>query len=109
VDFDPPRGQEINKTRPAVVVSGDTIGKLALKVVVPITDWKPHYIKVHWFVQLVPSDANGLLKASGADAFQINSVSTDRFKRRIGALSSEDLKKVIAAIAACIEYKGSET
>lgn len=105
MDFDPPRGQQINKTRPVVVVSGDTIGKLALKVVVPITDWKPHYIHARWFVQLMPSDTNGLLKESGADAFQINSVSIDRIKRKLGVLSADELKKVIAAIAACVDYK----
>jgi len=43
VDFDPSIGAEIRKVRPAVVVSLDTIGRLPLRMVVPITDWKPLY------------------------------------------------------------------
>jgi mRNA interferase MazF len=38
VDFAPKIGEEIDKIRPALIVSNDSIGKLRLKVVVPITD-----------------------------------------------------------------------
>lgn len=105
VDFDPTRGAEIRKIRPAVVISSDNIGKLPLKLVVPITDWKSHYAHIQWFVQLLPNSTNGLVKESGADAFQIKSLSTDRFVRKVGVLSAVELKEVTAAIAACIEYK----
>jgi mRNA interferase MazF len=37
VEFDPSRGAEIRKRRPAVVVSINAVGKLPLRVVVPIT------------------------------------------------------------------------
>jgi len=43
IDFDPAIGAEIRKARPAVVVSLDAIGRLPLRIVVPITDWKPAY------------------------------------------------------------------
>jgi mRNA interferase MazF len=43
VDFDPAVGGEIRKIRPAVVMSMDAIGRLPLRMVVPITDWKPQY------------------------------------------------------------------
>jgi hypothetical protein len=43
VDFDPSLGAEIRKARPAVVVSLDSIGRLPLRVVVPVTDWKTQY------------------------------------------------------------------
>lgn len=39
VDFNPTVGSEIQKQRTAVVVSLDTIGKLPLRIVVPITGW----------------------------------------------------------------------
>ena len=38
VDFDPPQGAEIGKTRPAIVMSEDTVGRLPLRIVVPVTD-----------------------------------------------------------------------
>lgn len=40
VNFDPALGSEIRKFRPALVVSVDTIGRLPLRLVVLITDWK---------------------------------------------------------------------
>ena len=43
VDFDPAAGAEIRKLRPALVISVDTIGRLPLRMIVPITDWKPQY------------------------------------------------------------------
>ena len=37
VNLNPTVGAEIHKTRPAIVISSDYIGKLPLKLVVPIT------------------------------------------------------------------------
>jgi len=37
INLDPTVGQEIQKRRPAVVISSDAIGKLRVKLVVPIT------------------------------------------------------------------------
>src|SRR3954470_2457677 len=84
VDFDPAVGAEIRKVRPAVVISLDAIGRLPLRMVVPVTDWKPAYASYPWFVELPASPANGLTKDSGADAFQTKSVSQARFVRRLG-------------------------
>lgn len=39
VNFDPTVGAEIGKARPAVVVTVESIGRLPLRLVVPITDW----------------------------------------------------------------------
>jgi mRNA interferase MazF len=41
--FDPSVGAEIQKTRPAVVVNIASVGRLPLRMVVPITDWKDVY------------------------------------------------------------------
>jgi mRNA interferase MazF len=43
VNFDPTIGTEIRKTRPAVVVSSDAVGRLPIKLVAPVTDWKEHF------------------------------------------------------------------
>jgi len=43
VDFDPTKGAEIKKQRSALVISSDALGKLPLKVVVPITEWNPAF------------------------------------------------------------------
>ena len=40
LNLDPTVGAEIQKTRPGIIVSDNSIGILPLKVIVPVTDWK---------------------------------------------------------------------
>ena len=40
VNFAPTVGAEIKKVRPAIVISSDSVGKLPIKLIAPITDWK---------------------------------------------------------------------
>lgn len=103
VDFDPAVADEIRKRRPALVVNLDSIGRLPLRIVVPITDWKAFYQTYPWFVRLSATPANGLLKESGADTFQIKSLSTTRFVRRLGVVASAELAAVCSAIALCVD------
>jgi mRNA interferase MazF len=60
IRFDPAEGDEIKKVRTGVVISEDAIGRLRLKIVVPITEWKPRYASYPWFVRLTPTPSNGL-------------------------------------------------
>lgn len=99
VSLDPTQGAEIRKTRPAIIVSVDAVGTLALKVIVPITEWKDRYAIAPWMVRIEPDTSNGLDKTSGADAFQVRSVAQQRFLRRLGTLSDANLEQVIKALA----------
>ncbi len=38
INLDPTIGAEIQKVRPAVIVNDNSLGKLPLKIIVPITD-----------------------------------------------------------------------
>ena len=78
VQFEPVVGSEIGKERPAVVVQGDDLGRLPVRVVVPITGWDARYEEHVWLTELVPDAASGLTKPSGADALQIRTVSIQR-------------------------------
>jgi mRNA interferase MazF len=102
VRFDPAEGDEIKKIRLAVAIGANGIGRLRLKIVVPITEWKPQYATYPWFVRLVPTSANGLTKDSGADAFQVKSVSETRFLQRLGILTASELDDIANAIAVCV-------
>ena len=84
INLDPTVGAEITKTRPAIIVSDNSLGKLPLKVIVPITDWKERYEIAPWMVKIEPDNVNGLTKDSSADCFQVRSVSEERFVRKIG-------------------------
>lgn len=105
VRFDPSVGAEIQKERPAVVVNIAAVGRLPLHIVVPITNWKPLYASFSWFIPLSPTTANGLTKDSGADAFQVKSLSRDRFVTRLGNLTAAEMDKIAAAIALCVGYR----
>ncbi len=87
INLDPAVGAEIKKTRPAIIVSDDSLGKLPLKIIVPITDWKDRYEVAPWMIKLEPNSKNGLTKDSSADCFQIRSVSQERFVKKLGNLS----------------------
>ena len=102
VRFDPSVGAEIQKQRPAVVLSLDGIGRLPLRIIAPVTDWQPMFVNLSWFVFLPASASNGLSKNSGVDAFQVKSVSETRFVRRLGAVTDEQLDEIASAIALCV-------
>lgn len=98
INLDPTIGAEIRKTRPAVIVSEDAIGILPLRVIVPLTDWKDRYAIAPWMISITPDAQNGLAKPSAADAFQIRSVSQERFVQRIGSLDNDQIKQILKAI-----------
>ena len=100
--FDPSVGAEIRKLRPAVVVSLDAIGRLPLRIVVPLTDWQPAFAALPWFVHLPATPENGLAKDSGADAFQVKSVSEDRFSVFVGVVTESQIDELATAIALCV-------
>lgn len=102
IRFDPAEGDEIRKVRTGVVISENAVGRLRLKIVVPITEWKPRYEGFPWFVRLTPSAINGLTKESGADAFQVKSLSETRFLDRLGELTAGELDDIANAIAVCV-------
>jgi mRNA interferase MazF len=103
INLDPTIGAEIRKTRPAVIVSSDDVGKLPLKIIAPITDWKPHYEQIPWMVQIQPASQNGLAKPSAVDAFQVRSISDLRFVRCLGRLNVSTMRSIASALAEVME------
>lgn len=99
INLNPTIGAEIKKTRPAVIVNDNAIGILPLKVIVPITEWKDRYAMAPWMVRLDPDKSNQLAKASAADAFQVRSVSQQRFVRQVGILSSDVMSEIDNALS----------
>lgn len=92
VDFDPSRGGEIQKVRPALIISNDAANKFLNRVqVVPLTS------KIE---KLYPSEAYVTVdgKRSKAVADQLTTVSKLRIKNKFGRISESDLKSVERAI-----------
>jgi mRNA interferase MazF len=92
VDFDPSIGGEIQKMRPAVVVSNDIANANLNRVqVVPLTTSVRRVFPGETIVQL-GSDSRKAM------ANQIMTAAKERFGSRIGALDRDDMRKVEVAI-----------
>ena len=105
VNFDPTVGAEIRKKRPAVVMSIDSIGRLPIKLVAPITGWKAEFSGKIWLVRVQPNKANGLTKVSAIDTLQVKGVDVQRFVTKRGRLTAILMDEISAAIAAIIDYQ----
>lgn len=106
VSFDPQVGDEIQKIRPAVVMSQSNTSRYELHIVVPITTWKPIYENDFWMIELLPTIDNSLKNHSAANAFQVKCLSSKRFINRIGRVSSDELYDIAGAIALCVGFRG---
>ena len=97
VNLSPTVGAEITKTRPCVIVSSNEIGILPLKVIAPITDYKPRYNTVPWMVELSPDGINNLTKRSVVDLFQLRSVSQGRLIKNTGKVGKDEFQRILEA------------
>lgn len=103
VSFDPTRGSETAKTRPAVVIGDEQLGRLLIRVVIPVTGWDEAYKGYLWMTRLLPSPLNGPSRPSAADALQIRTVSLLRFQNKIGTLTPDTVDRIAASVAVCIK------
>ena len=92
VDFEPARGGEIGKRRPAVIVSNDGANQAANRVqVVPLTS---NVTRVHTWEALVQVGG----RSHKAVADQIRTVAKERVSGSVGSLARTDLLAVERAI-----------
>lgn len=108
VNLDPTIGSEIRKTRPAVIISSDAIGKLPIKLIAPITDWKPYFSSNLWHIQIQPSQTNGLRKISAIDTLQIRGIDTKRLVKKLGIIPDDLLRQVSQSILLVIDYEAEK-
>ena len=99
IGLDPSVGAEMKKTRPCLIINSDTLGRLPLKIIAPITDWKVHFVNYPWMVKIVPSGQNGLIKESAVDCFQIRSVSVERLTASLGSVEPSIIAQVQEAVS----------
>jgi mRNA interferase MazF len=98
VEFDPARGSEIQKTRPAVVIQND-IGNLHSPIViVAAISSKLSATPFPVEVTVSPTKGNGLAVKSAIQLNQIRSIDKLRLIRKLGELDSASMAKVDVAI-----------
>jgi len=102
ISLDPTIGAEINKSRPAIIISTNVLGKLPLKIIAPITDWKEQFCNYPWMVKITPTKQNCLIKVSAIDCFQVRSVSVERFAELVGSAAPEIITQIQEAVVKVI-------
>ena len=103
--LDPTVGAEIKKNRPVLVISSDAVGRLPIKLVAPITEWKHTFAGNIWHVKIDPDTQNNLTKVSAVDTLQVRGVDYQRFVRLIGKASPLIIEEVVTALATIVEYQ----
>jgi mRNA interferase MazF len=105
VDLNPTRGQEIQKTRPAIVISTDLFQSIAMRIVIPVASWQEKFLDRPFMVRLLATPQTGLDQDSAGNVLQVRSLSTERFVRRLGRVDSEQLQEILAGLVICVEYE----
>lgn len=100
-DFEPVRGSEANKRRPAIIVSNDRANATAARLgrgvvtVVPVTS---NTAQVFAFQVFLPAEATGTRIDSKAQAEQVRAVSVERIGPVIGRLPASLLSQLDDAL-----------
>ncbi len=95
-DLNPTEGSEQAGKRPVVIVSGDTLNDaLPIIIIVPLTSKIKSYPTC---VFISPNRSNGLKKNAEAIPFQIRTIAKKRLMKRIGQITSSELREVIKGL-----------
>ena len=105
VDLNPTRGQEIQKTRPVVVITADLFNPIPLRIVIPITSWQDKFSDRPFMVRINVSSENGLDQDSARNVLQVRSLSTERFIRKLGQVPPETLQELLSGLIICVDYE----
>ena len=96
VSLEPVRRSEIGKTRPALIISNDRNNEFASTLtLLPITTT---ISKVYPFEVMIHSRDSGLPKDSKIKCNQVRTVDRSRLLKKVGQVSTEDMKKVEEAL-----------
>jgi mRNA interferase MazF len=97
VDFDPTRGHEIQKTRPALIIQNDIGNRYSpITIVAAISskfDAPPHPTDV-----IIEASESGLALRSAVVLNQIRSVDRERLVRQLGRLRPVEMRRVDNAL-----------
>lgn len=96
---------ELQRDRPAVVVSSPVFDTSPVRIIVPLTTWQDEFVGRFNKFLIPATERNGLQADSAADFLQVRSVSTERLMRRVGVLRADDVEEIVAGIAITLDYQ----
>jgi mRNA interferase MazF len=98
VEFDPARGHEIQKTRPALVIQNDIGNEFSPVTIVAAITSKVSPTPYPVEVVVAPTKGNGLSMPSAIQLGQIRSVDRERLVKHLGTLDAATMRKVDRAM-----------
>lgn len=105
VQLDPTRGAEMQKTRPAAIISSDLFEAQPLRIIVPITTMQDKFARWPFMISIKRSAANGLAQDSAGNVLQVRSIALERLSRKLGVLTDQEIEALTVGVAMCIDYK----
>ncbi len=101
-DLNPIRGNEQAGMRPVVIISGNAMNdNLNLSIICPLTT------KIKNFpgdIILNQDETNGLNTKSEILIFQIRTITHNRFIKKIGAITDEQMKELVSKLNKILKY-----
>ncbi|WP_302060994.1 type II toxin-antitoxin system PemK/MazF family toxin [Streptomyces sp. A3M-1-3] len=101
VDYEPVRGSEANKARPAVIVSNEGANAVVTRTgrgvitAVPLTS---NTSRVYPFQVLLPAAECGLPKDSKVQCEQVRAMALERFLHRVGSVPRQRMAEIDVAL-----------
>ncbi len=104
VQLDPTRGQEIQKTRPGVVISSEMFSSIPMRMIIPVATWQPKFQNRPFMILIQRTEENCLDADSAGNVLQVRSVTTQRFVRCIGKVSEMVVQELVIGLIICVDY-----
>jgi mRNA interferase MazF len=103
VSFDPSIGTEIQKTRPAIIISGTAFNQRRKVTVLPITSSSPDRALLPVVVPVAPTNENGLTTDSFIVCIDPMTFDKRRLIRQLGVLEQASIKQVQSILLSYLE------
>jgi mRNA interferase MazF len=95
-------GSEQGGRRPAVIISGNMVNRNINTIIVcPLTSSLKNY---EGNLILKPNDRNGLQQISEVMTIHVRSISKERFKKKIGYISKDELSIIFESLNKILKY-----
>ena len=105
VDLNPTKGQELQKTRPVVVINAEIFNPIPLRIIIPITSWQEKFSDRPFMIKIESNSENQLDRNSAGNVLQVRSLSIERFVRKLGQVSSKNLEELLFSLIICVDYE----
>ena len=90
------------------VISSPVFDRTPIRIVVPISSWRPEFKGRIDKFQIAASERNGLDSEHVAEFIQVSSLSTERLVKRRGVLDAEQVEEIVAGVVIAIDYRPSQ-